>query len=90
MKNSSDYERLLSRPSLVADIDCEMATRSLREFIRQAWATVEPATPFVPGWHLDAICDHLEAVSRGHLARSGAPVDTAVLIDPQPIPRRVR
>ena len=25
------------------------------------------ATPFVPGWHLDAICDHLEAVSRGHI-----------------------
>ena len=65
MKNSSDYERLLSRPSLVDDIDCEMATTSLREFIRQAWATVEPATPFVPGWHLDAISDHLEAVSRG-------------------------
>ena len=26
---------------------------------------IEPATPFVGGWHLDAVCDHLEAVTRG-------------------------
>src|SRR4051794_10057595 len=43
------------------------ARRSLREFIRHAWNIVEPATEFVPGWHLDAICDHLEAVSKGTL-----------------------
>jgi predicted phage terminase large subunit-like protein len=63
MKNSNSYDTLLQRPSLVDEIDCE-ARRSLREFIRQAWMTVEPATPYIPGWHLDAICDHLEAVSR--------------------------
>lgn len=26
---------------------------------------VEPATEYVPGWHIDAISDHLEAVTRG-------------------------
>ena len=26
---------------------------------------IEPATLFVGGWHLDAVCDHLEAVTRG-------------------------
>src|SRR5918993_3806277 len=67
MKNSSSYEALLRRPCLVEEIDRELASRSLREFIRQAWSTVEPATEFVPGWHLDAICDHLEAVTRGHI-----------------------
>src|SRR5512133_2675405 len=41
-----------------------MARRHLREFIKQAWSVVEPATEFVRGWHLDAICDDLEAVSR--------------------------
>ncbi len=35
--------------------------------MRQAWATVEPTTPFVPGWHIDAIIEHLEAVSRGQI-----------------------
>ena len=29
---------------------------------------VEP-TPFVPGWHVDAIAEHLEAVSRGDIVR---------------------
>src|ERR1700751_5507894 len=33
----------------------ELATRSLREFVRQAWHVVEPATVFVPGWHIDAL-----------------------------------
>lgn len=33
----------------------------------QAWHVVEPATPFVDGWHLHAICEHLEAVSRGEI-----------------------
>ena len=67
MKSSGIYERLLSRPLLIDEIDQELARRSLREFVRQAWHVVEPATEYVPGWHLDAITDHLEAVSRGHI-----------------------
>ena len=30
-------------------------------------AVLEPATPFVPGWHIDAIIEHLEALTRGQL-----------------------
>ena len=30
-------------------------------------AVVEPSTPFVPGWHIDAIIEHLEAVTRGQI-----------------------
>jgi predicted phage terminase large subunit-like protein len=40
---------------------------SLIEFIRQAWHVLEPATPFVPGWHLDAIAEHLQAVTGGQI-----------------------
>jgi predicted phage terminase large subunit-like protein len=40
------------------------AEKSLSEFIKQAWNVVEPAT-YVHGWHIDAICQHLEAVSNG-------------------------
>ena len=58
---------MLRRPSLLAEIDQEEAARSLREFVRQAWAIIEPSTPFVPGWHIDAIIDHLEAISFGHI-----------------------
>src|ERR1700756_5811719 len=44
-----------------------MASRSLGEFVRQAWPIVEPSTPFVPGFHIDAIGGHLEAVTRGQI-----------------------
>lgn len=37
----------------------------LYAFMRLAWAEVEGAVPFVPGWHLEEVCAHLEAVTRG-------------------------
>jgi len=67
MKNSSSFAPLLTRPSLREEIDSEFATRRFGEFVRQAWAVVEPSTPFVPGWHIDAIIEHLEAVTRGEI-----------------------
>jgi predicted phage terminase large subunit-like protein len=63
MTNSSSFARLLTRPFLRREIDQELAARNLGEFVRQAWQVVEPSTPFVPGWHIDAIIAHLEAVS---------------------------
>jgi predicted phage terminase large subunit-like protein len=39
----------------------------LGQFVRQAWAVVEPSTPFVPGWHIDTIVEHLEAISYGQI-----------------------
>lgn len=40
---------------------------SLREYTEQAWKVVEPATPFIPNWHIDAICEHLTAVTTGQI-----------------------
>src|SRR5712671_3146535 len=67
MNNYASFETLLTRPSLREELDAEMASRSLREFVRQAWVIVEPSTPFVPGWHIDAIIEHLEAVTCGQI-----------------------
>jgi predicted phage terminase large subunit-like protein len=67
MKNSNNYGSLLRRPRLLEEIDAEFAGRSLREFVVQAWPIVEPSTPFVPGWHIDAIIGHLEAVTAGQI-----------------------
>ena len=67
MKNSNSFATLLTRPSLRDEIDAELATRSLGRFVRQAWTVVEPSTPFVPGWHIDAIVEHLEAISYGQI-----------------------
>lgn len=40
---------------------------SLREYIQEAWHVVEPKTPYIHNWHIDAMCEHLEAVSRGEI-----------------------
>lgn len=42
---------------------------SLIEFVEYTWRVIEPARPFVRGWALDAIAEHLEAVTRGELTR---------------------
>jgi hypothetical protein len=45
---------------------CELR---FHEFVQEAWKVVEPGTPFVDSWHIRAICDHLEAVTRGEIRR---------------------
>lgn len=45
------------------------AERSLYEFVRQAWPVMEPGVPFVESWHIEEICEHLEAVSQGDITR---------------------
>jgi predicted phage terminase large subunit-like protein len=46
----------------------EQCRRRLPVFVREAWPLVEPR-PFVDGWHIGAICEHLEAVSAGEIRR---------------------
>jgi predicted phage terminase large subunit-like protein len=45
------------------------AARSLKYFVQLMWKAVEPATEFVDGWWIDALCLHLEAVCEGKLKR---------------------
>jgi hypothetical protein len=48
-------------------LKAEKARRRLNEFVVQAWGVLEPATPFVDGVHVGAICDHLQAITEGRL-----------------------
>jgi predicted phage terminase large subunit-like protein len=41
----------------------------LLRFIKWAWPQVEPAREFITNWHIEAIIEHLEAVTRGDIAR---------------------
>lgn len=47
----------------------EYCRRSLSNFIRRAWPVLEPGQPYLHGWHMDAISDHLEAVTSGQITR---------------------
>lgn len=52
------YEELIKRAK---------AKESLFEFTKQAWSLLEGGKPFIDGWHIQAICEHLEAVSKGEI-----------------------
>jgi len=43
--------------------------QSLAGFVREAWHVVEPSSEYIHGWHLDAICSHLQAVTDGRINR---------------------
>jgi len=53
-------------PPLMA-IQAELCERSMRYYAEKAWDIVEPGVQFLKNWHFDIICDHLEAVEKGHI-----------------------
>lgn len=53
----------LNFEQLVLIRDALKAEYSLHEFVKQAWPVIEGKNPFIDGWHIGAICEHLEAVA---------------------------
>lgn len=54
----------------IPDLDAIRAERMRRDFaafVRGAWHVVEPAVPYQDGWHIGAICEHLQAVTEGEI-----------------------
>lgn len=43
--------------------------QDLYRFVMKAFATVSPGEAFLPNWHLQAICHHLELVRQGRIRR---------------------
>lgn len=56
-------------PSEWLDIEREACRRSLATFVQEAWRVLEPGQEYKHGWHIDCVCAHLEAVTRGELNR---------------------
>ncbi len=64
-------------PLTLAQIEAELLGRDLRTFLKGAsgdgsdgaWAIIEPGVRFVPNWHVDATCEHMQAVSSGDIMR---------------------
>lgn len=50
---------------LALAIEASLLTESLAEFAKAAWHVLEPSTQLMWDWPLDAICEHLEAVTDG-------------------------
>lgn len=50
---------------LIRQIEKRKCELSLAEFVRCAWSVIEPGQPYIHGWHIDFICEHLEAITDG-------------------------
>ena len=59
----------LDEQSFIIPYEREACAEKLSYFVKQAWHVIEPAQDYVHGWHIDAVCDHLEAVFRGQINR---------------------
>jgi hypothetical protein len=66
--NSQQLNELLSNLTL-EQVRAEKYRRSLREFTKAAWPTIEPGVEFKNNWHIDAVSDHLQAVVEGDIKR---------------------
>jgi predicted phage terminase large subunit-like protein len=49
------------------EVEQALAELKLRHYIEQAWSIVVPSRPLLFSWHMDAICEHLEAVTMGQI-----------------------
>ena len=63
----TDDRRILA--ALQAERLKRAAEHSLCAFVDQAWTILEPTTLFLPSWHIDVICEYLEAVTAGEILR---------------------
>jgi len=64
----SNWKDCLNAPHhLLEGLQTEKARRSFKEFVIQAWPILEPGTKFLEGIHIDAICEHLQAVTEGRI-----------------------
>ncbi len=71
--NSRNLSRQQPSPPLTSRlldkiaIERELCSRHLSDFIQSAWHILEPGTVYKHNWHIDAICEHLEAVTAGQI-----------------------
>lgn len=59
------FGKRLSKTQALISISAAECEESLAEFIQQAWHVVEPGAEYFHNWHVDFICDHLEAITYG-------------------------
>src|SRR5271166_3589273 len=56
-------ERMLARK-----VEKRHLESSLTKFVHESWASIDPSD-FQQSWAMDALCEHLEAVTRGQIKR---------------------
>ncbi len=60
---------MIAERTLAQEIQAERCRNSFSLFVQEAWHVIEPATPLIWNWHVEAMAIHLQAVSLGHIKR---------------------
>lgn len=72
--NYAEQQRKI-REAVVAEIVARKLRRDfaspggLYAFLKYFWDVIEPDTPLIEGWAMEAVCEHLEAVEDGRIRR---------------------
>jgi predicted phage terminase large subunit-like protein len=69
---TSEAERQTKRQEALRQAQQYRRDYPLHQFVEEAWGLIEPQA-FVDGWHLEAICAHLEAVTETAAATDDVP-----------------
>jgi len=64
-----DIAEYYSKHLSLEQVEAELGARSLYEYVKMIWPTVEPGYEYIDNWHIQAICEHLQAVSEGEIRR---------------------
>lgn len=49
------------------ELDVADSEEHLIDFVSMMWSSAEPSRPFIRGWAIDGVIEHLEAVARGEI-----------------------
>lgn len=58
-----------STPHDILAIEAEIGRRSLYEYFKLAWPTIEPGREFRDNWHIGAVAEHMQALYDGQIRR---------------------
>ena len=80
-------------PSL-SEVQAELAYKSLFHFFRLSWPQLEQTQTLILNWHLEAICDHVQATledwiahKKWEIAREKASQNGTKFLKPEPVQR---
>ena len=51
------------------EVQFELARRKFSAFVKLMWPVIEPGTELTWAWYIDAICDHLQAITDGKIRK---------------------
>ena len=63
----------------IKDYRAEKARRSLADFVKASWPIYEPVTELVWNWHIDVICDHVQALLEDRLIQDGRVIRNLII-----------